>query len=118
MLRHLFCEKCSIQFGKKYVFDLHLSLVHGEKIEIKSEPLGFVENLQGIQISEKEFSNQVKNEQPIYEENFEELEVKNETLSNETFQNNQMNKKNCQRYQWTNIFDVIIAIIHLRQNET
>ena len=26
----LFCENCGLQFGKKYVFDLHLSLVHGE----------------------------------------------------------------------------------------
>ena len=34
-----FCKKCNLQFGKKYVFELHLSLVHGEKIEIKNEPL-------------------------------------------------------------------------------
>ena len=26
-----------MQFGKKLVFDLHLSLVHGEKVEIKTE---------------------------------------------------------------------------------
>ena len=56
MLRHLFCEKCSLQFGKKYVFDLHLSLVHGEKIEVKSEPLIVEENLNGFQISEKEWT--------------------------------------------------------------
>ena len=55
MLRHLFCEKCSIQFGKKYVFDLHLSVVHGEKNKIKSEPLILEENLEGIQINEREF---------------------------------------------------------------
>ena len=35
--RELFCEQCLLQFGKKYVFDLHLSLVHGKKIEIKTE---------------------------------------------------------------------------------
>ena len=86
MLRHLFCEKCSLQFGKKYVFDLHLSLVHGEKIEVKSEPLIFEENLKGIQISEKNFSNQVKNEQPIYEENFADLEVRNEPIFEENTQ--------------------------------
>ena len=34
-----FCEKCSLQFGKKYVYDLHLSLVHGEKMEVETEPL-------------------------------------------------------------------------------
>ena len=32
-----FCNKCSLQFDKKYVFDLHLFLVHGEKIEVKKE---------------------------------------------------------------------------------
>ena len=38
MHRDFFCNKCSLQFGKKYVFDLHLSLVHGEEIKVKSEP--------------------------------------------------------------------------------
>ena len=33
----LFCSLCLLQFGKKSVFDLHLSLVHGKKVEIKSE---------------------------------------------------------------------------------
>ena len=54
MLRHLFCEKCSLQFGKKYVFDLHLSLVHGEKIEVKKEPKICEENLQEHQENEKD----------------------------------------------------------------
>ena len=31
--RDLFCEQCLLQFGKKYVFDLHLSLVHGKKVD-------------------------------------------------------------------------------------
>ena len=35
--RDLFCILCKLQFGKKLVFDLHLSLVHGEKVEIKKE---------------------------------------------------------------------------------
>ena len=39
-----FCKKCSLQFGKKYVYDLHLSLVHGEKMEVKTEPLNSEEN--------------------------------------------------------------------------
>ena len=38
MKRDLFCDKCTVQFHKKYVFDLHLSLVHGEEIKVKSEP--------------------------------------------------------------------------------
>ena len=33
----LFCNQCLLQFGKKYVFDLHLSLVHGKKLVIKNE---------------------------------------------------------------------------------
>ena len=33
----LFCILCKLQFGKKLVFDLHLSLVHGKKVEIKTE---------------------------------------------------------------------------------
>ena len=52
-----FCKKCSLQFGKKYVYDLHLSLVHGEKMEVKTEPPN----------SEK---NSFKNEQLNYEEKF------------------------------------------------
>ena len=35
--RDWYCQKCSLQFDKKSVFDLHLSLVHGEKLEIKVE---------------------------------------------------------------------------------
>ena len=33
----LFCIQCKLQFGKKIVFDLHLSLVHNKKVEIKTE---------------------------------------------------------------------------------
>ena len=36
-MKNFFCENCSLQFNKKIVFDLHLSLVHGEKIEVKDE---------------------------------------------------------------------------------
>ena len=28
----MFCNKCTLQFDKKYVFDLHLFLVHGGKM--------------------------------------------------------------------------------------
>ena len=37
MKRDFFCDKCSLQFDKKYVFDLHLPLVDGEEIKVKSE---------------------------------------------------------------------------------
>ena len=33
----LFCIQCKLQFGKKNVFDLHLSLVHNKKVDIKTE---------------------------------------------------------------------------------
>ena len=51
MSRDFFCERCSLQFGKKYVFDLHLSLVHGEKIEVKVESPLCEENLKDSQIN-------------------------------------------------------------------
>ena len=38
ILSDLFCEHCSLQFDKKYVFDVHLSIVHGQKIGVKTEP--------------------------------------------------------------------------------
>ena len=38
MLRDMFCTDCSLQFNKKIVYDLHLSLVHEEKTTIKQEP--------------------------------------------------------------------------------
>ena len=59
MNSNLFCQKCFLQFDKKYVFDLHLSLVHGEKIEVKKEPGNFQEKFQEPQIREKEFSDPV-----------------------------------------------------------
>ena len=67
MSRDFFCERCSLQFGKKYVFDLHLSLVHGEKIEVKVELPLCEENLQDSQIIEKQFSCQSldKREKPF-----------------------------------------------------
>ena len=49
------CNRCSLQFDKKYVFDLHLLLVHGEKIEVKKETLICEEKLQEPQMNEKEF---------------------------------------------------------------
>ena len=49
-INNFFCENCSLQFDNKYVFDLHLSLVHGKESEVKYEDkknslaeLGFVQ---------------------------------------------------------------------------
>ena len=29
--KELYCEICKLQFDKKFVYDIHLSFVHGEK---------------------------------------------------------------------------------------
>ena len=33
----LYCKKCTLQFDKKHEFNMHLSLVHGKKIEFRIE---------------------------------------------------------------------------------
>ena len=33
----LYCKECSLQFDEKYVFDTHLSVVHGDKLEKEHE---------------------------------------------------------------------------------
>ena len=57
MLIGSFCEKYTLQFDNKHVFDLHLSLVHGEKIKLKNEPVMCEEKFQDHHKSEKEFQN-------------------------------------------------------------
>ena len=37
-MRDLYCYECYLQFDIKHVFDVHLSVVHGEKLDIKQEP--------------------------------------------------------------------------------
>ena len=39
MSKNLFCEICSLQFGKKIVYDIHMSFVH-KKEESKSRKIG------------------------------------------------------------------------------
>ena len=34
-----YCSRCSLQFDKKIIFDMHLSIVHKEITKIKEEPL-------------------------------------------------------------------------------
>ena len=36
-VRDFYCSRCSLQFDNKPIFDMHLSIVHGERIEIKEE---------------------------------------------------------------------------------
>ena len=33
-----YCTKCSLQFGNVAVYNMHLSIVHKENVEIKDEP--------------------------------------------------------------------------------
>ena len=33
-----YCVKCSLQFDKRIIFDMHMSIMHKEMIEIKEEP--------------------------------------------------------------------------------
>ena len=37
LMRDLYCYECSLQFDTKHVFDVHLSVVHDKKLEIKQE---------------------------------------------------------------------------------
>ena len=57
MYRDWFCNICTLQFDKKYVFDLHLSLVHGVEMEAKSEPQICEEITEKSQTTEKVCSN-------------------------------------------------------------
>ena len=56
----LFCNKCTLQFDRKLVFDLHRSLVHEEKMaEVKIEPQISKENFQERQAGEPVFQDHV-----------------------------------------------------------
>ena len=57
------CIRCSLQFDKNYAFDLHLSLVHGEKIEVKNETIICKENVQDPQMSKGRLSNDIVEKQ-------------------------------------------------------
>ena len=73
--KNLYCEKCSLQFDKKYVFDLHLSLKHGKKIQVKTEPEIYTEKSHEPQMNEKSFSDHIESEKSY---NFETGNSKNE----------------------------------------
>ena len=54
IVKDLYCELCSLQFDKKYVFDLHMSLVHGKEIKVKKEPVTLENDLNLEKIIEKQ----------------------------------------------------------------
>ena len=37
LMKDLYCYECSLQFDTKFVSNIHLSVVHGEKLDIKQE---------------------------------------------------------------------------------
>ena len=38
-----YCVKCSLQFDKKIIFNMHMSIVHKEMVEIKEDPINIIE---------------------------------------------------------------------------
>ena len=36
---NFYCSRCSLQFDKKSIFDMHLFIVHKESIEINEDPM-------------------------------------------------------------------------------
>ena len=60
ILKDLFCELCALQFNKKAVYDMHLSLVHKKAQDIKKEHLYSDENL-SFQEQEEETCKAQKN---------------------------------------------------------
>ena len=51
-----YCVKCSLQFDKKIIFNMHMSIVHKEMVEIKEEPIDTVENEPEENIINQSFS--------------------------------------------------------------
>ena len=49
IFRDWYCEKYSLQFDKQYVYDLHLKLVHGQEIKLKTEPTTNEEKFEELQ---------------------------------------------------------------------
>ena len=85
-----FCKQCSLQFGNKVVFDMHLQLVHGENVEIKNKEkaleIDFSKSQKDVEI-QKEVEGNVKFKEA--EENYNtivayetEIDVKEELIYN------------------------------------
>ena len=70
LMRDLYCYECSLQFDNKYVFDIHLSAVHGKIRDIKQEP-GFqtliIPETNDFEIRDQYVENCQKNEPKISE---------------------------------------------------
>ena len=70
LMRDLYCFQCSLQFDNKYVFDFHLSAVHGKIRDIKQEP-GFqtliIPETNDFEIRDQYVENCQKNEPKISE---------------------------------------------------
>ena len=47
----LFCDKCSLQFDKKIVYDMHLSIIHKTKAEKVEQSIEFWEENQSFMLN-------------------------------------------------------------------
>ena len=54
--RYLYCEECSLQFEKKLLFDLHISLKHRKRIQGVKKPEIYKEKSPKPQTKEKSSS--------------------------------------------------------------
>ena len=54
ILKDLYCELCSLQFNKKNIFDLHMSMLHGKEIQIKKKPVTLENEMDLEKITEKQ----------------------------------------------------------------
>ena len=52
-IRDFYCSRCSLQFDNKSIIDMHLSIVHGERIEIKEEEVICNENESNLDFKKK-----------------------------------------------------------------
>ena len=68
-----YCSRCSLQFDKRIIFDMHLSIVHKESVEIKEEPstcknepnLGFEKALFMCEFCDSQFETEITLNQHI-----------------------------------------------------
>ena len=64
-MRDLYCYECYLQFDIKHVFDVHLSVVHGENLDIKQEPDSqplVIPEAKELEIRQTDEENTLKNE--------------------------------------------------------
>ena len=87
LMRDLYCYECSLQFDNKYVFDVHLSVVHGEELDIKQEP-----DSQPLVIPE---AKEIEIKQPDEEKNWENVSKRRKISIRTTSDHEEKEKYKC-----------------------